>query len=388
MDIKIKQIEWFKVAVPRDQPYLGDPQPGDVITSGGCIVRAANNSIYSLKDQSLLVRATAEDGTVGWGECVTVVAPQVAQAIIEQILSPLVIGKNAMNVVEIMENLYNAMRVRGFWGGFYMDAICAVDIALWDLKARLLKLPLCQLLGGQRTNRLKAYVSGLPAPTEAARAEMAKKWQDKGFDSVKFPVVMNTAHPEREVESLRNALGRDAKILVDMHWKYTAQEAIKLIDQMDRFDLYVAEAPCNAEDIEGQAQVARSVRTNVAIGEEIRTVYEYRPRFLNRCMNIIQPEMGRMGVTQFWNVCQMARAFHTLVMPHGSIGIGIFLAASLHASAACSQFVMHEYQHSIVDKNLQYIRGGLKCEEGFFHLPEDAGIGVTPTRDTLEHFTY
>ena len=130
------------------------------------------------------------------------------------------------------------------------------------------------------------------------------------------------------------------------------------------------------------------MRTNVAIGEEIRTVYEYRPRFLNRCMNIIQPEMGRMGVTQFWNVCQMARAFHTLVMPHGSIGIGIFLAASLHASAACSQFVMHEYQHSIVDKNLQYIRGGLKCEEGFFHLPEDAGIGVTPTRDTLEHFTY
>ena len=388
MDMKIKNIEWFKVAVPRDQPYLGNPQPGDVITSGGCIVRAANNSIYSLKDQSLLVRATAEDGTYGWGECVTVVAPHVAEAIVEQILSPLVIGKAAMDVVEIMETLYNAMRVRGFWGGFYMDAIAAVDMALWDLKARLPKLPLCHLLGGKYTNRLKAYVSGLPADTEAARAEMAKRWQDKGFDTVKFPVVMNVNHPEKEVAALRSALGSDAKIMVDMHWRYTAQEAVKMIEKMDEHDLYVAEAPCNAEDIEGQAQVARSVRVNVAIGEELRTVYEYRERFLKRCMNIIQPEMGRMGVTQFWNVCQMARTFHTLVMPHGSIGIGVFLAASLHASAACSQFAMHEYQHSIVDKNLQYIRGGLKCEEGFFHLPEEIGIGVDVKEETLERFTY
>ena len=388
MDMKITKLEWFKIGVPRDQPYLGDPQPGDVITKGGCIVRAGNNSIYSLKDNSLLVRATCEDGTVGWGECVTVVAPQVAEAVIEQILEPLVVGKCAMNVVQIMEDLYNAMRVRGFWGGFYMDAICAVDIALWDLKAKLLKLPLCQLLGGRRADRLKAYVSGLPAPTEQARAEMAKRWQDKGFDAVKVPVIMNVQHPEREMESLRGALGSDAKILVDMHWKYTAQEAIKLIDRMDAFDLYVAEAPCNAEDLEGQEQVARSVRTNVALGEELRTVYEFRPRFLHRCMNVIQPEMGRMGVTQFWNVCQMARAFHTLVMPHRSIGIGIFLAASLHASAACSQFVMHEYQHSIVDKNLRYIKGNLRCEEGFFHLPEGPGIGVEPTEETLENFSF
>lgn len=388
MDLKITKLEWFKIGVPRDQPYLGDPQPGDVITKGGCIVRAGNNSIYSLKDNSLLVKATCEDGTVGWGECVTVVAPQVAEAIVEQILEPLVVGKCAMNVVQIMEDLYNAMRVRGFWGGFYMDAICAVDIALWDLKAKLLKLPLCQLLGGQRTDRLKAYVSGLPAPTEQLRAEMAKRWQDKGFDAVKVPVIMNVQHPEREMESLRNALGPDAKILVDMHWKYTAQEAVKLIDRMDAFDLYVAEAPCNAEDLEGQAQVAHSVRTNVALGEELRTVYEFRPRFLHRCMNIIQPEMGRMGITQFWNVCQMARAFHTLVMPHGSIGIGIFLAASLHASAACSQFVMHEYQHSIVDKNLRYIKGNLRCEEGSFHLPEGPGIGVEPTEETLEKYSY
>ena len=388
MDMKITKLEWFKMAVPREQPYLGDPQPGDIITKGGCIVRAGNNSIYSLKDNSLLVRATCEDGTVGWGECVTVVAPQVAEAVIEQILEPLVVGKCAMNTVQIMEDLYNAMRVRGFWGGFYMDAICAVDIALWDLKAKLLKLPLCQLLGGQRTNRLKAYVSGLPAATEAARADMAKRWQDKGFDAVKVPIIMNEKHPAREVESLRRALGPDAKILVDMHWKYTAQQAIKLIDQMDEFDLYVAEAPCNAEDLEGQAQVAASVRTSVAIGEELRTVYEYRPRFTARCMDIIQPEMGRMGVTQFWHVCQMARAFHTKVMPHGSIGIGIFLAASLHASAACSQFVSHEYQHSIVDKNLQYIHGGLKCEAGYFHLPEGNGIGVEPTEDALEHYTF
>lgn len=387
MDLKITKLEWYKVAVPRETPYLGELQPGDVVTKGGCFVRAGNASIYSLQDQSLLVRATCEDGTVGWGECVTVVAPQVAEAIVEQILEPLVVGKCAMHVVQIMEDLYNAMRVRGFWGGFYMDAICAVDIALWDLKARLLKLPLCQLLGGTRAGRLRAYVSGLPENTPQARADLAWAWQDKGFDAFKVPILVNPEHPERELESLRRALGPEARLLVDMHWKYTAQEAIKHIDRMDAFDLYVAEAPCNPEDMEGQAHVAASVRTNVGLGEELRTVYEFRPRFEKRCMNIIQPEMGRMGVTQFVNVCQMARTFHQLVMPHGSIGIGVFLAASLHASAASSQFVYHEYQHSIVDKNLRYLHGSLRCEEGFFRLPDGCGIGVEPTAELLEHYT-
>lgn len=386
MDEKIVKVECFMLGIPRDTPYLGALGPEDVVTKGGCFVRAGNSGIYSLRDHSLLVKVTSQSGAYGWGECVTVVAPQVAASIVEQILEPLALNKNTMDVVQITEGMYDAMRLRGFFGGFYQDAIAAVDIALWDLKGKLLGVPVCQLLGGERHKKIKAYVSGLPVPTQAERADLARAFQDRGFDAVKVPIIVNLAHPEREVESLRRALGDEAKILVDMHWKYSALEAIKVIGRMDEFDLYVAEAPCNAEDMEGQAQVAASVRTNVAIGEELRTVYEYKPRFVGRCMNIIQPEMGRMGVTQFWQVCQMARAFHQGVMPHGSIGIGVFLAASLQVSAACSQFISHEYQHSIVDKNLRYLKGNLAVGEGYLALPDGPGLGVEPNLETLEPY--
>jgi galactonate dehydratase len=383
MDVKITKVELFKIGIPRETPYLGALGPGDFITNRGYFVRASNSGIYSLKDNSLLIRITCDTGQYGWGECVTVVAPQVPEAIIVEVIEPLLIGRNPLDGVQITEDLYGSMRVRGFWGGFFLDAICAVDIALWDLKGKLLSVPVCQLLGSERFPKLKAYVSGLPLPTREERAQLAKEWQDKGFDSVKVPIIVDLDHPDKEIESLRRTLGDDAKILVDMHWKYTAPEAIKLIDKMDRYDLYVAEAPVNAEDIDGQAQVARSVRTNVAIGEELRTVFEYRPRFVGRCMNVIQPEMGRTGITQFWNICQMARTFHCLVMPHASIGIGVFHAASLQASAACSQFVCHEYQHSIFDNNLRFVTGNMRCADGYFTLPDGPGLGVEPTAEVL-----
>ena len=384
---RIKNVECFKLAIPRDTPYLGKLNEGETVNSKGCFVRKGNSSIYSVNDNSLLVRITCESGAYGWGECVTVVAPQVAEAVVEQILGPIVIGRSPMNAVEIYEDLYNSMRVRGFFGGFFMDAVAAIDMAIWDLKGKLLRLPVYELLGSGRHKKLKAYVSGLPAPTRRERADLAKSFMDKGFDAVKVPIIVDVEHPAEEMESLRQAVGGQAKLLVDMHWRYTAQEAIQLIHRMNQYDLYLAEAPVHPEDMEGQAQVTATVGLHVGIGEELRTVYEYLPRFQARCMDVIQPEMGRMGITAFWNVCQMSLAYHKLVMPHASIGIGIFQAASLQVSAAVENCMMHEYQHSIFNKNLQYIRGNMRCEQGYYYLPEGPGLGVEPTAEVLEKYT-
>jgi galactonate dehydratase len=188
-----------------------------------------------------------------------------------------------------------------------------------------------------------------------------------------------------EMQSIREAVGPDPKILVDLHWRYTEQEAIKLITQLELYDLYVAEAPVQSEDLEGQARVLHAVKTPVAIGEELRTIYEYRPRFVHRCMSVIQPEMAHMGITAFWEVCRMAQAFHCRVMPHATIGIGIAQAASLQVSAALSNLDMHEYQHSIFDRNLQFVTGTMRCEAGYFYLPEGAGLGVEPSEEVLAY---
>jgi len=381
---RIATVELFPLQIPRDTPYLGPLESGIQVSEQGYFIRPGNQTIYSIHDHSLLVKLTTERGVVGWGESFGVIAPQAVAMISRDLLTPLVRGRDPHDVVAIHEDIYNAMRVRGFFGGFYVDALAGLDMALWDVRGKLTGLPICKLLGARRHDRIPAYVSGLPKATRPERAALAKAWIDKGFTAVKFAAVVADEGEIAEMRSIREAVGPEPRILVDLHWRYTDQEAIKLISALEAYDLYVAEAPVQSEDLEGQARVVAAVKTPVAIGEELRTVYEYRPRFVHRCMSIIQPEMAHMGVTAFWEVCRMAQAFHCKVMPHATIGIGIAQAASLQVAAALSNLVMHEYQHSIFDRNLQFVTNpnagadAMRCAAGYFYLPDGPGLGVEP----------
>ncbi len=375
---RIASLDVYPLQIPRETPYLGPLEPGVTVSPHGYFVRPGNQTVYSIHDHSVLIKLTTATGVVGWGESFGVVVPNVAATIMTELMAPIVIGRDPHDGVAIVEDIYNAMRVRGYFGGFYVDTIAGIDMALWDLRGKLTGLPVCRLLGSRRHTRLPVYVSGLPRATRAERAALAKEWIDRGFGAVKFAAVVAHDGELAEMRSLREAIGPGPQILADFHWRYTDQEAIKLITQLEEYDLAVAEAPVQSEDMEGQSRVVRAVKTPVAIGEELRTVYEYRPRFVQRCMSIIQPEMAHMGITSFWLVGQMAQAFHCRVMPHATIGIGIAQAASLQVSAALANCTMHEYQHSIFDRNRQFITGDMRCEAGYFYLSEGPGLGVEP----------
>lgn len=385
MRATVKTVEPIIISIPRDTPYLGQLEEKNKPNKQGYFIRPGNKSVYHVSDQSLLVKITLTDGTVGWGECVAFYAPETGAALVRELVGPLVTGRSPLHVVEIYEDLYNAMRVRGFFGGYYHDVLAAVDIALWDCKGKMFDLSVCEILGGKRNNKIPAYVSGLPKPTVEERVDLARRWMEDGFDAVKFAGAVSSEGILEEMKQLREGIGNKPKILVDMHWKYTAAEAVSLITKLEKYNLFVAEAPVKPEDITGQAFVASHVHTQVGIGEELRTVYEFLPRFLNNCMHIIQPEMGRTGITSFWKICQVAQAFNVKVIPHASIGIGIFQAASLHVSATLENIEYHEYQHSIFDKNLEYIKTTMNCENGFFTLPEGPGIGVEPASKVFQY---
>lgn len=383
----IAQIEIYPLRIPRETPYLGPLRDGTAVSSGGYFVRPGNRSVYSIHDQSVVVRVRTDSGAEGWGECVGFVVPEASATILEELAAPLVIGRHVHDAAVVYEDLYNAMRVRGFFGGFYGDALAALDIALWDLKGQLTGLSVAQLLGGVRQTTIPAYASGLPAATRTERAELAAEWKNRGFDAVKFAAAVADDGEVAEIQAIRAAAGDDLRVLVDLHWRYTPAEAISLIGELEKSGLYLAEAPVAPEDIEGQARVAHAVSTPIGIGEELRTVFEYLPRFEARCMDVIQPEMGRMGITSFWQVCQLARAFHCQIMPHASIGIGIFQAASLQAAAASEQVAYHEYQHSIFDANLRLLEGDMACQAGTFTVPSGPGLGVRPTDKVLDYAT-
>ena len=382
---RIKTVESFIVSIPRDTPYLGALGPGERVTERGYLIRQGNGTIYPTTDRSVLIKITADDGTVGWGETYGIVAPTAVTSIIDDVLGPVIVGRDPRDPMVIQEDLYDLMRVRGCFGGFYVDAIAGVDIAVWDLYGKLLGQPLVKLLGGQRRSTVPAYVSGLPGATLEERLAVARRFQAGGFDAFKYAAVVSFDGIVQEMRVLREGLGPDARLMVDLHWKFTAQEAIQLIEQLMPYRPYFVEAPCQPEDLEGQAHVGASIKVPLALGEEWRTVYEYRPRMERRAMSIVQPEMGHTGVSQFMQIARMANAFHMKVIPHASIGVGIFQAASLHAAAALPKCPMHEYQHSVFDRNLQYVQTSMRCAAGAFTLPEGPGLGIEPA-DSLWQF--
>ena len=251
---------------------------------------------------SVLVKITAEDGTVGWGETYGIVAPSAVTSIIDDVLGPVLVGRDPRDAVVIQEDLYDLMRVRGFFGGFYVDSIAGVDIAVWDLFGKLVGQPVVKLLGGQRMAKIPVYVSGLPRATLDGRLELAREFRTRGFDAFKYAAAVSQEGIVREMRVLREGLGPEVKLMVDLHWKFTAQEAIQLIDQLAPYQPYFVEAPCQPEDIEGQAQVGAAIKVPLALGEEWRTVFEVRPRLERRSMSIIQPEMGHTGISQFMQI--------------------------------------------------------------------------------------
>jgi galactonate dehydratase len=381
----IAKVESFIISIPRDVPYLGPLREGEFINEKGYLIRKGNRSIYPSTDMSMLIKITGESGQVGWGETYGIVAPEAVKAIIDNVLGPVIIGRDPSHPAVIHEDLYDLMRVRGFFGGFYVDALAGVDIAIWDLFGKLAGLPISALLGGARRDRIPAYVSGLPKATLKERCDLAVEWVGKGYRGIKFAAAMSDDGIVNEMAALREAVGPEIDLMVDLHWKFEAAEAIRLIRRLEQYNLYFAEAPCQPEDLEGQTRVAHGIGVPLALGEELRTVFEYRPRFEARAMSMIQPEMGHTGITEFNQICRMAHAFHMKVLPHASIGCGIFMAASLQATAALQSVPYHEYQHSIFDKNLKYATGDMACADGFYTVPSGPGHGVTPADSVFEY---
>ncbi len=378
MSDRVARVESFVLTLPRDDPYLGALRPEETVNAKGYFVRRANRTVYPTFDRSVLVRVTSAEGAEGWGETYGLVAPRATTEIIDDLLGDFVVGRDPFEAAAVHDDLYDLMRVRGYTGGFYLDALAAVDIALRDLAGQLSGRPLADLLGGRRRTSIPAYVSGLPAPTLAERVAIASRWCARGFDAVKFADAVADSGPVTELAALRRELGTKVRIGVDLHWRYQPAEAIRVIREMEPYDPWFAEAPVAPEDVAAQAEVARAVRTPIALGEEWRTAYDARLRFERGCPAIVQPEMGHTGPTEFLRIADLAAAEGIAVMPHATIGAGIFLAASLHAAAAIDAVASHEFQHSILFRHRGLLDGPLECADGTYTLPPGPGLGVRP----------
>lgn len=371
--MKISRIDCFPLKITTPQAYLG----GEVKASDSdYYYRPEYRCVYSRKMETCLVKITTDSGHVGWGEALAPVVPQVIAELITQLFAPLLTGQSPFASQVLNARMYDAMRDRGHITGYHIDALAAVDIALWDLKGQILNQPVYQLLGGAFREQIPCYVSGLPEPDLPARCALALRWQQKGFNAIKLALGYGVQQDIENVRAIRNTLGPQASLFLDAHWNYSVAQAAELANALHPLGVGFLEAPLLPEDIAGHRELRAKSPLPIALGETERTRYQFKPFIEQRAMDIVQPDVGRTGITELMHIASLAQTWNLQVAPHLSVGLGPCIAASIHVAAALPNLFMLEYQPPVFELANQLLDTPLVCEAGHYTLPQGAGLGI------------
>jgi D-galactarolactone cycloisomerase len=372
--MKVTSVHTYVIKLQPPEAYLGArPEGAQGIEY---YTRPPWRSLYSDRFETVLVRLACSDGTEGWGEALAPVAPEVVATIIDKLLAPVLIGHDPRRVRPLWTLLSGLMRERGHLVGHQADALAAVDIALWDLAGKLHGAPVHALLGGAFRDDVPTYVSGLARPDDAGRAELAARWVAQGVRRIKLHLGYGVDADLATFDAIA-AVHPDLRIAVDAHWAYPLSDALRLGRGLDeRRQAWFLEAPLEAEDMQAHRELAAGIVTPVAVGEAMRTRYEFRAWLAARAVDLCQPDVGRTGITEAMAIAEVAAAHHIPVAPHHSVGLGIAVAAGLHVSAAVDNMPAFEFQPGTMAVANDILTSPLAGGPISFALPQSPGLGV------------
>jgi len=376
--VKIRRVEAFPVSLERDRAQARGTAGSPTALTGAGNVRWSTSvaTVYSPRFETALVRVTLDDGRVGWGEAQAPVAPRVACAIVEDILKPVLEdGPEFDGSRECIEHLWSqmfqTMRVRGQTGGFMLDAMAGVDIALWDLAGQLAGRPVAAMLGST-VERVPAYLSGLAGADTASRVEFARRYFDQGFRTFKVFYDGEPAALLELLDALRAELGTSARIAVDALWRLEWPASRGFLDELALRDLLWLEAPFQPDLAEAHREFARAYdrALPMALGESYRTRREMSWFLDNALVKFAQPDLGRSGITETLRIA----AAGVPVVPHVSIAMGPQVAAAIHTAAALG--ALCEFNPAVLEMANRYLDHPLAVRDAAYDVPRAPGLGL------------
>lgn len=357
---------------------------------------------------SFLVRIDTDAGISGWGEGGQYGPAEPLCACVEHVLAPEILGQNPLHKDVLWTRMYNLTRDFGQKGA-YIEAISAIDIALWDICGKALNVPVGVLMGGRYRERVSTYATGCYYRGEdclnvdnalGALADEARGYVDAGFNMVKIKVgLLSVADDYRRVKAIRKAIGDDIGLLVDANHAYTVPTALRMGKMLEEQGALFFEEPVVPENRDGYCRVREGLSLAIAGGECEYTRYGFRELFERQCVDIAQPDIGVCGgLSEFQKITAMADAFGVLTLPH-VWGSGIAFAAAL---AAISNLPLQPHTANPVplqnepiveyDRNFNPLRDDLLQEKvvfknGMVEVPTGPGLGVAVDEAVLGRYT-
>ncbi len=382
------------------------------ITSHRLRVPIGDKTFYSSQAvfperNSYLVRIETEDGLVGWGEGGQYGPGEPVAACVDHVLAPRLIGRDPTEPVRIWEELYAFSRDFG-QRGTYIEAISAIDIALWDLAGQAAGLPVWKMLGGRFRDRVTAYATGCyypenfrdaPAMLNALEQEVSA-YADSGFGFLKVKIGLLSLEQDLErLRLIRETVGPGIGLMVDANHAYNAGTAVRMGRMMEPYDVRFFEEPVPPEDRDGYRKVRAENPIPVAGGECDFTRYGFRDLIAGGCVDIVQPDISACGgFTAFTHVLTLANTYGVATFPH-VWGSGIAVATALHGVAIIPPFphtanpvpVQNEPVIEF-DRTPNPLRDDLLeerfvLEDGALKVPDRPGLGVTVREDVLVKYS-
>lgn len=319
----------------------------------------------------VLCRVEGEDGLVGQGVTGRFLAPQVAELLNTGIAEALA-GQDARRIEAMAPMLTARFNPRGL-GTVLTAAISALDMALWDLRARALGEPLWRLLGGARTEVPCYATVGLPGYSEEQLVQVCREAIAGGYVGVKMLVAAggrSVAEDAARVRAVRAAIGPDACLILDANCGMHLGDARRLARMVEECDIAWFEEPLRDNDIEGLVALRRSVRMPLGAGQMMHSLTWFREALARGALDWVQPNAAFCGgITGLLRVLALAEA-HGVPVAHAG-GWDIANAAALAAHGAGGWLEMHGAQASL----RAMLEEDMVAEGGVMRLPDRPGIG-------------
>ena len=246
--------------------------------------------------------------------------------------------------------------------GMVMEAISGVDIAVWDVKAQALGVPVYQALGAVRSS-VRGYGSGGWAAGDAAEAELGG-YAKKGFSAVKMRVVgadgFSIENCVRRVKAARRGIGPKVELMIDAHGSLETPVAIRLAEALEPYDIAWFEEPVSPENHAGQAEVRSATSIPIASGEREFSRYGFRSLLEHKAIDIAQPDVARAGgLTEIRRIAALTGAHDIRLAPH-AWGSGVLFAASIHVAMAAAELPHARSEHGLHADDVRALQRALR----------------------------
>ncbi|WP_042119991.1 mandelate racemase/muconate lactonizing enzyme family protein [Rhizobium etli] len=365
--MKITGIRTFLMHAGQPDPskWASDERSGDGTSTQ---LRGTRNWLF--------LKIDTDEGITGIGECSG--WPRVIETAIND-LAPLLIGEDPAHTERLCQKLHIAMMGHGMLGTVGGGAMTGIDMALWDIKGKALGVPVWMLLGGKVRDRIPIY-------SHANTPERALAVKQRGIKAIKCGGV---ADPVRKVAALREAVGDDMDIAIDLHgppW-LTPADACRLVRALEPYELMWVEDPIAPDNLDGYKRIRDAADVPLAAGERSATIFGERELIERELVDVIQPDTGRAGgITQMKKIAAMAEAHHVQMAPHsGSLG-PVAEYAALHLLAAIPNALILERLDDDWDGRRRTIVPHPEQVDGLITVPDAPGLGCDIDEEFVGRF--